>query len=78
VHGANLGIRGDAYLSLGGWPPVATGEDVALAGRARASGHLRITRTASIPVLTSVRMRGRAPEGFSGYLRELTAAGASS
>jgi glycosyltransferase involved in cell wall biosynthesis len=73
VHGANFGIRGDAYLALGGWQPLVTGEDVDLADRAAMSGHLRITRTASIPVVTSVRLAGRAPRGFSSYLRELGA-----
>ena len=71
VHGANLGIRADAYLSLGGWPPVVTGEDAELARRAARTGHLRIARTASIPVVTSVRQHGRAPRGFSSYLRDI-------
>lgn len=71
VHGANFGIRGDAYLALGGWQPLATGEDADLARRATRSGHLRISRTASIPVVTSVRHDGRAPRGFSSYLRDL-------
>ncbi len=68
VHGANLGIRGDAYLALGGWPPVVTGEDVELACRAARTGYLWVTRTASIPVVTSIRQHGRAPRGFSSYL----------
>jgi glycosyltransferase involved in cell wall biosynthesis len=68
VHGANFGIRADVYLNLGGWPAVVTGEDTELAGRAERTGHLRISRTASIPVLTSVRQDGRAPNGFSRYL----------
>ncbi len=71
VHGANFGIRADTYLSLGGWPPAVTGEDTELARRAARAGHLRICRTASIPVITSVRHDGRAPRGFSGYLRDL-------
>jgi glycosyltransferase involved in cell wall biosynthesis len=74
VHGANFGIRGDAYLALGGWQPLATGEDADLARRAARTGDLRISRTASIPVVTSVRRDGRAPRGFSGYLRALDAA----
>jgi hypothetical protein len=61
VHGANFGIRGDSYLSLGGWPPLVTGEDTELGRRAARAGHLRISRTASIPVVTSVRQDGRAP-----------------
>jgi glycosyltransferase involved in cell wall biosynthesis len=73
VHGANFGIRGDCYLSLGGWPPLVTGEDTELARRAARTGHLRISRTASIPVVTSVRQDGRAPRGFSSFLREIHA-----
>ena len=73
VHGANFGIRADVYLSLGGWPSVVTGEDTELARRAARTGHLRISRTASIPVVTSVRPDGRAPRGFSGYLRDIAA-----
>ncbi|MGN6607702.1 MAG: glycosyltransferase [Jatrophihabitans sp.] len=73
VHGANLGIRGDVYLALGGWPALRTGEDWALADRARRAGHLWIARTALDPVRTSARLDGRAPEGFSSYLRGLAA-----
>ncbi|HEX9065413.1 MAG TPA: glycosyltransferase [Streptosporangiaceae bacterium] len=78
VHGANLGIRGDAYLALGGWPPLSAGEDIDLAGRAARASHLRIVRTATIPVLTSPRRAARAPRGFSGYLSALGAVGAAS
>lgn len=74
VHGANLGIRADVYTALGGWPARSTGEDVALAERAASAGHLRIVRTARIPVRTSSRLTGRAPHGFAGFLRGLTAA----
>jgi len=75
VHGANLGVRGDAYLALGGWPALPTGEDTELARRASSAGHLRIARTAAIPVVTSTRRAGRAPQGFSGYLRDLSPGG---
>lgn len=70
VHGANLGIRGDVYLDLGGWRPLVSGEDMDLAGRAALAGP-RIARTAAIPVVTSARWTGRAPCGFSSYLRAL-------
>ncbi len=73
VHGANFGIRADAYLGLGGWPAMVTGEDAELARRAARTGHLRISRTAAIPVVTSVRPDGRAPRGFSGYLLDIAA-----
>ena len=59
IHGANFGIRADAYLTLGGWQPLSVGEDVDLAGRAAAAGH-RIIRTASVPVVTSSRTAARA------------------
>lgn len=71
VHGANFGIRAEAYAALRGWSAVATGEDVLLARRAVAAGHLRVVRTATSPVLTSVRAHGRAPGGFSSHLRGL-------
>jgi len=70
IHGANFGIRGDAYMALGGWQPLVTGEDADLARRAARTGHLRISRIASAPVMTSARHQGRAPHGFSGYLRD--------
>ena len=75
VHGANLGIRGDAYLALGGCAALPTGEGTELARRATAAGHVRIARSAAIPVVTSTRRAGRAPQGFSGYLRDLSPGG---
>lgn len=73
IHGANFGIRADAYMALGGWQPLARGEDVDLARRAASAGHLRISRTASIPVVTSSRIAARAPGGFARYLTALAA-----
>lgn len=70
VHGANLGIRSDALVALGGWSAMTTGEDVSLGQRAMAS-QIRITRTAAIPVTTSTRPVGRAPHGFAAYLTGL-------
>ncbi len=74
VHGANFGIRADSYLALGGWPELASGEDVELARLAAERAHMAIVRTAAIPVLTSARLSGRAPRGFAAYLVKLTAA----
>lgn len=74
VHGANVGIRADIYTAVGGWPPLASGEVVALAQRAARDARLRVVRTASTPVWTSTRMAGRAPLGFSSYLRGITPA----
>lgn len=71
VHGANLGVRADTYLSLGGWRgDLAANEDIDLATRGAAAG-VQILRTAKIPVITSARMTGHAPGGFSSYLRHL-------
>ncbi len=72
VHGANFGIRGDVYTALGGWPALCTGEDRYLAARALAHPSVHVVRTASIPVHTSSRLIGRAPDGFARYLRALS------
>jgi hypothetical protein len=71
VHGANFGIRADVYQSLGGWPPLASDEDVTLARQARAARHVKTVRTGAIPVTTSARLTGRAPHGFADYLQDL-------
>lgn len=71
IHGANLGFRADAYVGLGGWSPLRTGEDVALVERAERQSGLRILRSARAPVQTSARRVGRAPEGFADYLSTL-------
>jgi glycosyltransferase involved in cell wall biosynthesis len=70
VHGANLGVRGDIYLAAGGFPDVATHEDVLLSAAVRRAG-ARVLSTGSNPVLTSGRTTGRAPGGMASYLREL-------
>ncbi|MCS0636892.1 glycosyltransferase family 2 protein [Streptomyces sp. LP05-1] len=67
VHGANLGVRAAAYLDVGGFPPLATGEDRALVEALDRRGH-RVLRTAGCPVLTSPRLRARARDGFGAYL----------
>ncbi len=69
VHGANLGVRASAYLAVGGFPALATGEDHAL-WRALAA-HPRLA-TRRLPVITSSRTHARAPAGFSGFLLAMT------
>jgi glycosyltransferase involved in cell wall biosynthesis len=68
IHGANLGFTATAYVECGGWPALATNEDVAmvesLAGR-------RVIRTAALPVATSARRDPRAVGGFGDTLRDL-------
>jgi cellulose synthase/poly-beta-1,6-N-acetylglucosamine synthase-like glycosyltransferase len=74
VHGANLGIRADTYLAVGGFAPLYVGEDVALAQRAVEAG-ATIARTATIPVVTSARLRGRLAGGFATYLNTVSKEG---
>jgi hypothetical protein len=80
VHGANLGVRASTYLAAGGWPPLRTGEDIALVSQAMGVAGVRVERTDDLAVVTSTRLVARAPSGFSSYLRGLTqdAAGAAS
>jgi hypothetical protein len=70
IHGANLGIRADTYLAVGGFSDVTGDEDVQLIRRGQAKG-VAVTWALDIPVCTSARHVGRAPNGFAGYLREL-------
>ena len=67
VHGANLGVRADAYAAAGGFPAVAEHEDVDLVARLRGLD-ARITASAAGEVLTSSRREGRTPGGYAGYL----------
>ena len=67
VHGANFGIRADAYIDAGGWSPIALAEDHCLWGRVRARGWRVIASIASV-VVTSGRLRGRARGGFADNL----------
>ncbi len=72
VHGANLGVTAQAYLSVGGFPPLAVGEDHALVDALNRAGH-RVLATALCPVLTSARGRGRARGGCADDLAALAA-----
>lgn len=68
VHGANLGVRGDAYLDVGGWSDVGVSEDHCLWRRLRGRGW-RLQSPATSVVHTSGRLRGRAIGGFADTLR---------
>ncbi|PZE85070.1 glycosyltransferase family 2 protein [Curtobacterium sp. MCBD17_032] len=68
VHGANLGIRADAYRTVCGFDPVREHEDVRLVARARTLG-LRVDATTVLPVVTSGRFDGRTPGGYAEHLR---------
>jgi cellulose synthase/poly-beta-1,6-N-acetylglucosamine synthase-like glycosyltransferase len=68
VHGANLGVRADAYLDAGGWSDVAVAEDHCLWGRLMRRGW-RLSSPVTSVVHTSGRLQGRATGGFADALR---------
>jgi hypothetical protein len=68
VHGANLGLRADAYLDAGGWSQLALAEDHCLWGRVRSRGWSTRASASSV-VVTSGRLYGRASGGFAATLR---------
>lgn len=72
VHGANLGVRADAYLAAGGWPRLGLAEDHALVEELRRQGEPVASSTA-VRVHTSARLAGRAANGFAATLRRLQA-----
>lgn len=74
VHGANLGLRADAWLAVGGFGPLPSHEDVGLVSRLRAAGTPAIA-TDLTRVRTSARLVGRAEAGFAGYLAGLAPVG---
>jgi hypothetical protein len=67
VHGANFGVRADAYCRAGGWKDLRSAEDHDLWRRLVRIGG-RTVSTARIEVVTSGRRIGRAPNGFAGAL----------
>ncbi|MFF3442419.1 glycosyltransferase [Streptosporangium sp. NPDC002721] len=70
VHGANLGVSAAAYLAVGGFSALPTGEDDALV-RALESAGRRVLRTTGVSVVTSARRDPRAPDGFGHFLARL-------
>jgi glycosyltransferase involved in cell wall biosynthesis len=67
IHGANLGVRADCYVRVGGWADLKTSEDHDLWGRLKRTG-VPLCSSAQIRVVTSGRRIGRAPDGFAGAL----------
>ena len=67
THGANLGLSAAAYLTAGGFRPVAHDEDRGLIDQVRAAGG-RVVVDATCPVVTSVRPEGGTPVGSSAHL----------
>jgi hypothetical protein len=70
VYGANLGVRADAYLAVGGFPGDGAGEDHGLWRRLRAAGYV-LAQPVGLTVGTSARLHGRADEGLADLLRTL-------
>lgn len=71
VHGANLSLTAEAYLAVGGFPPLPLAEDVALVAALDAAGR-RVARTAVHPVVTSARRTPRCEGGFGALLLSFT------
>ena len=69
-HGANMGFSARAYWRVGGFRPLASGEDVDLVERFEAAGY-SIHRDTGISVVTSARTSARAPHGFAHHLSRL-------
>lgn len=70
VHGANLGVRADAYLRVGGFPALPVAEDRALVEALRTVGESVVFR-GDLAVCTSARISRRVHGGFSDYLSKL-------
>lgn len=70
VHGANLGVRGDALRAIGGVPARALSEDAALVAALDRAG-VPVLRAHDLTVRTSARRSDRAPGGFSNLLDDL-------
>lgn len=74
VYGANLGIRASAFLTVGGYRPLDTGEDRDLWYRARKAGY-STRQPNDLTVRTSSRLTGRAHGGLADLLVTLISQG---
>ena len=70
AYGANLGVRADAYLAVGGFPADGAGEDQGLWDALDRAGY-PLAAPAGLRVHTSARTLGRARGGLADLLREL-------
>jgi hypothetical protein len=71
AYAANLGVRADAFLQVGGYPGVIAGEEHALLARLRHAGH-RVLSPTDVRARTSARTTGRARGGLADLLCALT------
>lgn len=67
TSGASLALRTTTYQALGGFTPIASGEDAALCDAAMRAGY-RVRRDARVVVRTSARRDGRAVHGLAATL----------
>jgi hypothetical protein len=74
AYAANLAVRADAYLDVGGWPPVQVGEEHALLSALEHAGR-PVLRTTDIVVSTSSRQEARARGGLGDLLKRLVTTG---
>ncbi len=70
VYGANLGVRADAYLAVGGFPADGVGEEHLLWERLQAAGY-PVEKPGAVRVRTSARTLGRAAGGLADLLHSL-------
>lgn len=70
IHGANLCFSTEAYLLAGGFDHLACHEDVGLVHKIQRLG-LKISWSNKLRVITSARLIGKAPQGFSCFLLNL-------
>ena len=72
VHGANFGVRASAFLAVGGYRPLHTGEDRDLWFRLLDAGYC-LRQPLDLHVRTSSRLVGRARGGLADMLATLAA-----
>jgi hypothetical protein len=70
AYAANLAVRADAYLDVGGWPSVSPGEEHALLAALESAGW-PVRRPTDVVVKTSGRLHGRAAGGLGDLLAGL-------
>ncbi len=77
ASGANMALRSTTYAALGGFAPLASGEDARLTDDAARAG-FRVRRDGASVVHTSARRHGRARGGLATALRALDRDGLAS
>lgn len=70
VHGANLGVRVQSYLEVGGFSAMPEHEDVDLVHRLRRAG-VALIASDRAEVMTSGRFDGRTAGGYAGHLKKI-------